>query len=80
MPVIIHQLETLRERRPPWPRQTITPILPTVKILSLGGERLPPPPPKKKKKKKKRFWVCFKHVLLISKQVKNLYKWTSIRR
>ena len=54
MPVIIHQLETLRERRPPWPRQTITPILPTVKILSLGGERLvcppplPPPPPKKK--------------------------------
>ena len=24
--------------------------------------------------------ACFKHVLLISKQVKNLYKWTSIRR
>ena len=40
--------------------QIITPILPTVKILSLGGERLPLPPPphththtKKKKKKKK---------------------------
>ena len=34
------------------PRQIITPILPTVKTLSLGGERLPPqpttPPPKKK--------------------------------
>ena len=24
-------------------------------------------------------WLWFKHVLLISKQVKNLYKWTSIR-
>ena len=24
--------------------------------------------------------ICFKHILLISKQVKNLYKWTSIRR
>ena len=47
------KLEALRERRPPWPRQIITPILPTVKLLSLGGERLPPPPKKKKKKKKK---------------------------
>ena len=32
--------------------------MPTVKMLSLGGERLtpppPPPPPKKKKKKKKK--------------------------
>ena len=28
-------------------------ILPTVKMLSLGCERLPPPTPKKKKKKKK---------------------------
>ena len=28
--------------------------MPTVKILRLGGERLPPPPPKKKKKKKKK--------------------------
>ena len=36
------QLEALRECRPPWPRQIITPILPTVKRLSLGGERLPP--------------------------------------
>ena len=50
------KLEALRERRPPWPRQLITPILPTVKMLSLGEERLPrhpprPPPLKKKKKK-----------------------------
>ena len=44
------ELEALRERRPPWPRQIITPILPTVKMLSLGGERLPPPKKKKKKK------------------------------
>ena len=36
----IKQLEALRERRPPWPRQIITPIFPTVKMLSLGGERL----------------------------------------
>ena len=41
-------LEALRERRPLWPRQIITPILPTVKMLSLGGERL---------KKKKKFWI-----------------------
>ena len=39
----------------PEPRQIITPILLTVKMLSLGGERLTPPPPKKKKKKKKSF-------------------------
>ena len=35
--------------------------MPTVKILRLGGERLPLPPPppkkKKKKKKKKKFWI-----------------------
>ena len=44
--VQIHvKLEALREHRPPWLRQIITPILPTVKLLSLGGERLPPPPP-----------------------------------
>ena len=49
------QLEALRERRPPWPRQIITLILPTVKMLSLGCERLPTP--LKKKKKKKRFWI-----------------------
>ena len=42
--------------------------MPTVKILRLGGERLPPPP-KKKKKKKKKFWIitfttiwlCYSH-------------------
>ena len=45
------QLEALRERRPPWPRQIITPILSTVKMLSLGCERLPTPLKKKKKKK-----------------------------
>ena len=48
----LRKLEALRERRPPWPRQIITLILPTVKMLSLGCERLPCTPPKKKKKKK----------------------------
>ena len=43
----IVQLEALRERRPPWPRQITTPILTTAKMLSLGGER--PPTPNKKK-------------------------------
>ena len=58
------QLEALRERRPPWPRQIITPILPTAKMLSLGGERLPPPPAHPPPPKKKRIitcttiWVC----------------------
>ena len=47
-----NKLEALRERRPPWPTQIITLILPTVKMLSLGGERLPTPLKKKKKKKK----------------------------
>ena len=42
-----YKLEALRERRPPWPRQITTPILPTVKMLSLGGERLPTPNKKK---------------------------------
>ena len=37
------QLEALREHRPPWPRQIITLILPTVKMLSLGCERLQTP-------------------------------------
>ena len=49
----MNKLEALRERRLPWPRQIIIPILLTVKMLSLGGERLPPPPlppPQKKKK------------------------------
>ena len=48
------KLEALREHRPPWPRQIITLILPTVKMLSLGCERLPTPLKKKKKKKKKK--------------------------
>ena len=46
-----YKLEALRERRPPWPRQIITLILPTVKMLSLGCERLPTPLKKKRKKK-----------------------------
>ena len=36
-------------------QKIITPILPTVKMLSLGGERLHPPPPPTPKKKK--FWI-----------------------
>ena len=52
---IILKLEAIRERRPPWPRQIITLILPTVKMLSLGCERLPTP--LTKKNKKKRFWI-----------------------
>ena len=51
IPTLPKTLEALRERRPPWPRQVITLILPTVKMLSLGCEK--DPPPKKKKKKKK---------------------------
>ena len=47
---LYNKLEALRERRPPWPRQIITLILPTVKMLSLGCERLPTPWKKKKKK------------------------------
>ena len=40
---IIHKkLEALGERRPPWPRQIITPIFPNVIMLSLGGEKLTP--------------------------------------
>ena len=54
MRYIRNKLEALRERRPPWPRQIITLILSTVKMLSLGCERLPTPLKKKKKKKKKR--------------------------
>ena len=50
------KLEALRERRPSWPRQIITPILPTVKMLSLGGERLPI-------KKKKVLDHCLHHDL-----------------
>ena len=40
--VFYDKLEALGERRTPWPRQIITPILPNVKMLSLGGKRLPP--------------------------------------
>ena len=43
-----HILEAFRERRPPWPREIITPILPTEKTLSRGGERLFPSPNQKK--------------------------------
>ena len=57
----IFQLEALRERRPPWPRQIITPILSTVKMLSLGCERLPTPLKKKKKKKKKKVLDHYLH-------------------
>ena len=46
---ITERTEALRERRPPWPRQIITLILPTVKMLSLGCERLPTPLKKNKK-------------------------------
>ena len=53
---IVLKLEALRERRPPWPRQIITLILPTVKMLSLGCERLPNRL-RKKKEKKERFWI-----------------------
>ena len=55
--VVQKKLKALRERRPPWPRQIITLILPTVKMLSLGCERLPTLLKKKKKKKKKMFWI-----------------------
>ena len=48
-----NKLEALRERRPPWPSHIITLILPTVKMLSLGCERLQTPI----KKIKKRFWI-----------------------
>ena len=44
------KLEALRELRALWLRQIISPILPTVKMLSLGGERLPPQTKKKQKK------------------------------
>ena len=55
------RLEALRERRPPWPRQIITLILPTVKMLSLGCERLPTPLKEKKKKKKKKVLDHYLH-------------------
>ena len=48
-----YKLEALRESRPPWQRQIITPILLTVKMLSLGGER------KKKSFGSTTIWVCY---------------------
>ena len=36
------KLEDLGDRRPPWPKQIITPIFLNVIMLSLGGERLTP--------------------------------------
>ena len=38
--ILCYQLEALAECRSPLPRQIITPILPTAKMLSLGGKRL----------------------------------------
>ena len=44
--IILHnpsyRLEALRENRPPWLTQIITPIFPNVTMLSLGVERLTP--------------------------------------
>ena len=61
--VYSQKLEALRVHRPPWLRQIITPILPTVKMLSLGGERLLPPPlpPKKERKKRKKVLDHYLH-------------------
>ena len=59
--MICIKLEALRERRPPWPRQIITLILLTVKMLSLGCERLPTPLKKKLKKKKKKVLDHYLH-------------------
>ena len=50
----IKKLEALREHSPPCPKQIITLILPTVKMLSLGCETHPPKKKKKKRKKKKK--------------------------
>ena len=55
------KLEALRERRPPWPRQIITPILSTAKMLSLGCERLPTPLKKKKKRKERKVLDHYLH-------------------
>ena len=41
-PILPKTLEALGECRTPWPRQIITPILPTVKMFSIGGEMLTP--------------------------------------
>ena len=39
------KLEALRERRPPWPRQIITPILLTIKNIEPWWWKTTPPPP-----------------------------------
>ena len=78
MQSIIRKLEALRERRPPWRRQIITLISPTVKMLSLGCERLPTPLKKKINKKMvldhylhhdlgilPLLWCCFAHLLIL---------------
>ena len=73
-------LEALRERRPPWPRHIITPILPTVKMLSLGGERLTKNKTQKTKKVLNHYlhhdlgmlpllWWFFAHLLILSNVV-----------
>ena len=49
-----NKLEALRERRPLWPRQIITPILSTVKNVEPWLWKTTHPPKKKKKKKKKK--------------------------
>ena len=54
----IFTVEALRECRPSWPRQIITPILPTVKMLSLICERLPTPLEKKYVLDHERRMVC----------------------
>ena len=60
--------------------QIMTPILPTVKMLSLGGERLPPPPPPTPQKKvldhylhhdlgmSPLLWCFFAHLLFLEYQ------------
>ena len=48
------QTRSTQRAQTSYPRQIITLILPTVKVLSLGCERLPTPLKKKKKKKKKK--------------------------
>ena len=58
----LKKLDTLRERRPPWPRQIIHSHIVHCKVLSLGGERLPPKKNKTQKKqkqktKKQQIWI-----------------------
>ena len=48
-----NQLEALSERRPPWPRQIITPIWPLKNIEAWWWKTNPSPQKKQKKQKKK---------------------------